>query len=42
MKLLDFFKKYPDEKSCKLTFKSQREQQGIVYKKCEIKSTISL
>jgi transposase-like protein len=34
MKILDFFKKYPDEESCKLAFKSQREQQGIVCKKC--------
>jgi hypothetical protein len=34
MKILDFFKKYPDEESCKLAFKSQREQQGIGSKKC--------
>ena len=35
MKLLDFYKVYPTEKSCKKEFKIHREQAGIVCKKCK-------
>ena len=34
MKLLDFFKHYPDESSCKLAFKDYRERSGVICKKC--------
>lgn len=34
MKLLEFYKHYPDEKSCRIAFKEMREQEGIVCKKC--------
>ena len=34
MKLLDFNKHYPTEKSCRVAFKEYREQEGIVCKKC--------
>jgi DNA-directed RNA polymerase subunit RPC12/RpoP len=35
MKLLDFYKVYPTENSCKKEFKIHREQEGIVCKKCK-------
>ena len=35
MKLLDFYKIYPTENSCKKEFKIHREQEGIVCKKCK-------
>ena len=35
MKLLDFHKVYPTEKSCKLSFKEYREEEGIICKKCK-------
>ena len=35
MKLLDFYKVYPTEKSCKKEFKIHREQAGIVCEKCK-------
>jgi len=34
MKLLEFYKNYPDEESCKLAFKKYREQEGVICKKC--------
>jgi transposase-like protein len=34
MKLLEFSKQFPDELSCKMTFKAQRESTGIKCKKC--------
>ena len=34
MKLIEFSKYYPDEESCKLAFKTYREQEGIICKKC--------
>jgi len=34
MKLFEFSKKYPDELSCRLEFKAQRESAGIKCKKC--------
>ena len=35
MTLLEFSKKFPTEKSCRLHFKSVRDQQGVVCKKCK-------
>ena len=35
MKLLDFYKIYPTENSCKKEFKIYREQEGIVCNKCK-------
>lgn len=35
MKLLEFFQQFPDEASCKLTFKSYREKVGVRCKKCK-------
>jgi hypothetical protein len=35
MKILDFYKKYPTEKSCKKSFKESREEAGIVCVKCK-------
>ncbi len=34
MKLRDFFKKFPDESSCKAHFKSERDRQGVLCKRC--------
>lgn len=34
MNILDFYKTYPDETSCKKAFISYREQEGVVCKKC--------
>jgi len=34
MKLLEFFKEFPDEKACRIHWKQQRELQGIVCKHC--------
>ena len=36
MRLIDFAKHFPDENSCRETFKKYREQEGIVCKKCEM------
>ncbi len=35
MKLQDFFKKYPDEASCKAHFKAERDRQGVICKRCQ-------
>ena len=37
MNILDFYKEYPNEKSCKEAFIRHREQEGIVCKKCNCK-----
>lgn len=37
MKLIEFFKNYPDEAECKAKFKSIREADGVVCKKCNTK-----
>jgi hypothetical protein len=34
MTILEFLQDFPDEHSCKVHFKVQREQQGIICKKC--------
>lgn len=34
MGILDFYKEYPDEESCKLKFKSVRDKEGVTCKKC--------
>jgi len=34
MRILDFYKDYPDELSCKLKFKEIRDREGITCKKC--------
>lgn len=34
MRLLEFYERYPDEKSCRAAFKDMREQEGIRCKKC--------
>ena len=34
MKLLDFYKNYPDEQSCRTDWKNKREKEGIVCKRC--------
>jgi len=34
MKIQDFFKKFPDEASCKAHFKAERDKQGVVCKRC--------
>jgi len=38
MKLLEFSNKYPDENSCKLAFKTCRETEGVICKKCKNKT----
>lgn len=35
MKIQDFFKKFPDEASCKAHFKSERDKQGVICKRCQ-------
>ena len=35
MRIQDFFKQFPDEKSCKVHFKQERDKQGVVCKKCD-------
>ncbi len=35
MKILEFLKTFPDEQSCRLDFKTTREQEGVICKKCE-------
>lgn len=35
MNLLKFAESFPDEISCKLHFKAQREQEGVICKKCK-------
>ena len=37
MTLLEFSKKFPTEKSCRLHFKSVRDKEGITCKKCNHK-----
>ncbi len=34
MAILDFYKDYPDEESCKLKFKAVRDKEGVICKKC--------
>ena len=34
MKLLEFYKKYPNEESCRIAFKNMREKEGIKCSKC--------
>jgi len=34
MTLLEFSKKFPTEKSCRLHFKSVRDKEGVIFKKC--------
>ena len=34
MRIQDFFKKFPDEASCRAHFKTEREKQGVVCKRC--------
>lgn len=34
MAILDFYKEYPDEQSCRLKFKAVRDKQGVTCKKC--------
>lgn len=34
MAILDFYKDYPDENSCKLKFKEIRDNEGVICKKC--------
>lgn len=34
MGILDFYKEYPDEESCKLKFKAVRDKEGVTCKKC--------
>jgi len=35
MIIRDFFKQFPDEMSCKVHFKSERDRQGVTCKKCQ-------
>ena len=35
MTLLEFSRRFPTEKSCRIHFKSVRDKQGIVCKKCK-------
>jgi hypothetical protein len=35
MKIQDFFKIFLDEASCKAHFKSEREKQGVICKRCQ-------
>jgi DNA-directed RNA polymerase subunit RPC12/RpoP len=37
MKLVEFFKNYPNESECKAKFKEIREQQGVICKRCKSK-----
>ena len=34
MNIQDFFKKFPDEASCKAHFKAERDKQGVICKRC--------
>lgn len=34
MSIIDYYKHYPDEESCKLKFKAVRDKQGVICKKC--------
>lgn len=34
MKILEFYKKYPTEKSCRKAFKQMRENEGVICRKC--------
>ncbi len=35
MKIRDFFKRFPDETSCKTHFKSERDKQRVICKRCQ-------
>jgi len=35
MSVLDFYKDYPDEESCKLNFKVVQDKEGITCRKCD-------
>lgn len=35
MNIQDFFKKFPDEASCKAHFKAERDKQGVICKRCQ-------
>lgn len=35
MKIQEFFKKFPDEASCKAHFKAERDHQGVICKRCQ-------
>ncbi|TSA34958.1 MAG: IS1595 family transposase [Porphyromonadaceae bacterium] len=35
MKLIDFFKRYPDEQSCRDYFREQRQKEGIICRNCK-------
>ena len=37
MNILDFYKEYPDELSCKLKFKAIRDKEWIICSKCNYK-----
>ena len=37
MTILSFLNEFPDESSCRLHFKLQREKLGIICKKCKCK-----
>lgn len=37
MRLSEFFRQFPDETSCKVHFKTIREQEGVICKKCNSK-----
>ena len=34
MKIVEFFKHFPDEVSCKTAFKANRDSEGVTCKKC--------
>lgn len=36
MRILDFYKEYPDELSCRLKFKEIRDQEGIICKNVDV------
>ncbi|MCX6183017.1 MAG: IS1595 family transposase [Bacteroidetes bacterium] len=35
MRIIEFIKKFPNEKSCRLDFKMMREEEGVICKKCK-------
>jgi len=37
MNLMNFFRRFPNEESCRLDFKNKRDQAGIICKKCACK-----
>lgn len=38
MRLLEYYKEYPDELTCRLKFKAIRDKQGVVCRKCQCTS----